>query len=113
MLGRIVGAIVTSVVGLGIAKIVFEETQKAQIQATQVQSALLELMPILFVLACILPVLGIVMSVIRETKTDEYLVDWQVDKKKDDTKKQTYEEYVRERLRIERIMKYGWLGGLW
>jgi len=41
---------------------------------------------------------------------DEYTDDYNTEQKERPEKKQTYGEYVSERLKIERVMRYGWLG---
>lgn len=43
------------------------------------------------------------------TNSDEYKEDYEKDKK-DKKKSGTYEEYVKEKLKVERMIKYGWLG---
>lgn len=52
-------------------------------------------------------VLSVMASLIPDLFPSE---DYREEYDEQPTHKQTYEEYVRERLKVERMMRYGWIG---
>lgn len=120
MLSRLVGPLVAAVVGF---MMFFPIKELTSVSATQMNVssagnlplAIMPVTPYLFLAAVLMIVVANIVLAIRESeliKDEVYMDEYQEKKKDNPNKKQTYEEYVHERLRIERMMKYGFFGRL-
>jgi hypothetical protein len=80
-------------------------------------TTVIQYIPLFFGLGIMAMALGIAITSLQEVgilgePTEEYREEYE-EKKPQLPHKQTYEEYVRERLRVERMIHYGWLGKWW
>lgn len=108
---KLVGGLVAGVVGISLYPVITEQISFAIAEANLVEgysTKLLELTPHFFLGAVILSVLATIVSAFMDYGMIE--VEEQVEQEYNPNKKQTYKEYVEERLRVERKMKYGWIG---
>ena len=90
-----------------------ETLQEAAVNQTGLQSAMLTTAPLFFAV-CILGIgMTTIYGALRDAGlfgvTEEYREDYE-ETDKPEKEPQTYEQYVAGRLRIERVMRYGWLG---
>lgn len=108
MIHKIIGGFVTLFVGLSIYPVMKEEIFKAIAesgqQLPQYQLIMLNYIPYFFVGTTILMFASSFIDYRMEDVEEEIREQYQPNKK------QTYEEYVAERLRVERMMRYGWIG---
>jgi hypothetical protein len=77
--------------------------------ASNFNSTVFSFVPVMFLLISI----GMGLSTIISAFYDERVMDseeYHEGYEEEPNRKQTYEEYARERLRVERMMRYGWLG---
>lgn len=119
MIGRLAGGFGAVMVGISLIGPVSKQVNLAQqssnLTATPLASSLLEIVPIFFALAILVVGIGIAYTGLRDAGlfgfSDEYQGDYELEQeKREPEQKQTYEEYVRERLRIEKMMRWGWIG---
>jgi len=81
----------------------------SDIMASNFNSTVFSFVPVMFLLISI----GMGLSTIISAFYDERVMDseeYHEGYEEEPNRKQTYEEYARERLRVERMMRYGWLG---
>jgi len=114
MIGRLVGGFVAIIIGVSLVPEISKEVASATMTNMTGSSAwgstVLSIAPVFFALGVLAVGIGIAYSGLRDSGLFGYSDEYKEDYKKDKKKLGTYEEYVRERLKVERMMKYGWIG---
>ena len=111
MISRLIGGGVVVAIGFSLIPEISKQVQKASINltssnSTYMASTILRFIPGLFALAILGVGVAVVVSAIRDSGiTDEYEEDYEEEIKKNPDKKQTYKEYVKERLEVENMLK--------
>jgi len=108
MITQIFAGMVVIVIALITFPIVIEVTNVAiNTQTSEAPKNLLKTIPLFFGLGILFVAISIAASAIGngEEMAENYETDYEEIKKEDPNKKQTYEEYVKERLEIERMLK--------
>lgn len=111
MIEKIVSTIAMAFIGIMLLNPITKIVQIAtsHIQTSSPSSAvILGLIPAFFLIGLIAMIIANISSIIMDKGLEDVEEEIKEEYKPND--KQTYEEYVRERLRVERIMKYGWIG---
>ena len=110
MIGRIFGGLISGVVGFSLIPTINQQVdlamagQNATSTAAITINQMLSFTPYIFGLAILTTIF---MSFVPDLfPSDEYQEEY----KAEPNRKQTYEEFVRERLKVERMMRWGWIG---
>lgn len=109
MLGNLIGAFIVILIGIALIPVIMEKMKTAQengaIPSDSMTSTMLGLVPIIFALAVIGSVVGIVYSSLRSVGFFGESIESETEPKKKRKGKQTYLEFVQERLAVEREMR--------
>lgn len=106
-----IARIITALVPVGIAVALYptidnqilEVTSNSNVTATPIAMTMLNFMPELFLASCVFAVVGIILSsIFRENEEEPSEQEFKPKKKQG---KQTYEEFVEERLKVEEMMR--------
>jgi uncharacterized membrane protein YcjF (UPF0283 family) len=120
MLGQLIGGFVVILIGVSLMPVISQKVQdvRAQTNAIGIESTALGLIPLIFGVTIILTGIMIAIQSLKSARLDELSPEWVNDKpiKKPRPKKQTYFQYVQERIAIEREMRradgiFWWLRG--
>ena len=109
MIGQITAAFIVILVGFTLLPTLQEQltSVSASSNVTSSTSTLISFTPLLFGASILAAAIGIVVQALNKSELidDDYKNDYMEDVKQNPNKKQTYEEYVKERLEVEELMK--------
>jgi hypothetical protein len=103
MIAKLLGGFISIIIGLYVVKLVTEEVKKMpQNPNTPLYNTLIDFLPLFFVVIIVMTALKIIIDTFHECGLDLITADIDEPKPKKLNNKQTYEEFVDERLRIEK-----------
>ena len=113
-MSRLIGGLIGIVVMVSLVPSISKQVKDVSMNFTgsHTASVVLSAVPVFFVLGILLFAIVTIYSALREAGLVEGAVEsgeYEEEYEKSG-RKQTYEEYVRERIKVERIMKRGWIG---
>jgi len=113
MINKIIGGMISGFIGISLYPVIDEQIQTA-IQSnpssfSPLSLAMMNYVPVFFVIAVSLTTITMILSAFMDFGMEAVEEDIK-EEEYNPNKKQTYEEYVAERLKVERMMKYGWIG---
>lgn len=112
MLATLIGAFVVVLIGFSLLPAIAEQINMVMVNQTGAVQTLGYLIPGFFALAILTMGIGMAYVGLRNAGLiEEAIEDGTYEEEyKAKPHRQTYEEYVAERLRVEKMMKYGWIG---
>ena len=119
MLGQLVGGFIVIMIGISLLPVITNEVEQANsvnnVSSPITQTAI-KFVPIFFALAIAIAAIGMVVIGLKNLgldESDDYKYDEPIETEQR-PKKQTYKEYVKERLQIESMLSYNplrrWFG---